>query len=352
MTIEPMEDRARQAAAPVLGAPAGDLGVELLAGHASARRYLRVHARSRSVVVMVLPDDALASEEATAGEAPEELPFLSVQRYLAGLGVRVPEIYAVDLAAGTVTLEDLGDRTLEAALVAAPDAAAARAELYGRAVDDLAFLRQEASRHPDPAALPFTRRFDYELLRWELDHFREWGLEAWKGAKLEAAEREVVEGAFDEIARRLAELPAGLTHRDYQSRNLMVVGPELVVIDFQDALLGPMVYDLVALLRDSYVTLAWDEVETLKGRYLDAWRSLGGTPPEREDLDPAFDLQTVQRKLKDAGRFVFIDRVKGNADFLPHIPASLAYVREALGRLPEYGRLQEVLAAYVPELAP
>ena len=155
MTIEPMEGRARQAAAPVLGTPADALGVELLAGHASARRYLRVHARSRSVVVMVLPDDALASEEATAGEAPEELPFLSVQRYLAGLGVRVPEVFAVDLAEGTVVLEDLGDRTLEAALLAAPDAAAARAELYGRAVDDLAFLRQEAcasrTRRPCPS---------------------------------------------------------------------------------------------------------------------------------------------------------------------------------------------------------
>ena len=83
-----------------------------------------------------------------------------------------------------------------------------------------------------------------------------------------------------------------------------------------------------------------------------AYRSLGGTTPDRDEIGELFDLQTVQRKLKDAGRFVFIDRVKKNDSFLPSIPASLKYAREALGRLPQYAELQAVLGKYVPELAP
>ena len=127
--------------------------------------------------------------------------------------------------------------------------------LYEHAIDQLARLRAAAERRPADC-IAFTRSFEYELYRWELDHFREWLLEAWKGAALSAPEREVVEREFDRIARALEAEPRGFTHRDYQSRNLMVLpSGEQAVIDFQDALLGPRQYDLVALLRDSYVEL-------------------------------------------------------------------------------------------------
>jgi N-acetylmuramate 1-kinase len=352
---DPDVTRVAEAAAEALSVPAATLEVVRLAGHASARAYYRVRTgplpTARRVVVMVLPEERGKGEEVGSDGGGDELPFLSVGRYLEALGVRVPAVHRVDLDAGLIVLEDLGETTLEDALLASGENPGARRKLYGRAVDQLAFMRRQAELHPDPGALPFQRAFEYDLLRWELDHFLEWGLEADRGVTLGDDEALIVGEAFEAIARRLAELPRGLTHRDYQSRNLMAIAGELAVIDFQDALQGPMVYDLVALLRDSYVVLDRPFVEEMLDRYCDAYRALGGVPPDREELDEQFDLQTVQRKLKDAGRFVFIDRVKGNPDFLPHIPASLAYVAEALERLPELGRAREILVRHVPQLS-
>ncbi len=346
--------RVGAAAARVLGAEAASLEVRKLPGHASARTYYRVRMGPRptasSVVVMVLPPNGGKGEEIGSGATGDDLPFVVVQRYLEELGARVPAIHAVDMDAGLLVLEDLGDTTLEDALEASGGDARARRKLYGQAIDQLAFMRCQSDRRPEVGTLPFLGTFEYELLRWELEHFLEWGLATDRGVVLGEDEARIVSAAFDDIARRLAALPTGLTHRDYQSRNLMVVSGELAVIDFQDALQGPLVYDLVALLRDSYVVLERSFVDEMVDRYCDARRALGGSPVDREELDDHFDLQTVQRKLKDAGRFVFIDRVKRNPDFLPHIPASLAYVAEALSRMPEYRALYDVLARYVPEL--
>jgi aminoglycoside/choline kinase family phosphotransferase len=161
-----------------------------------------------------------------------------------------------------------------------------------------------------------------------------------------------VDRAFEGIAAALDAEPKGFTHRDYQSRNLMVLpSGEQAVIDFQDALLGPRQYDLVALLRDSYVELPPDLVDRMIRRYLEKLALAGGPRLAYAPFRAVFDLLTVQRKLKDAGRFVFIDRVKRNPGFLPSIPASLRYVRDALARRPELAELQGLLARHVPELA-
>jgi aminoglycoside/choline kinase family phosphotransferase len=169
-----------------------------------------------------------------------------------------------------------------------------------------------------------------------------------------ASEGAVLEASFHNIASRLAAAPRGFTHRDYQSRNLMVKDGEVVVIDFQDALQGPRAYDLVALLRDSYVALDEDLVDAMLRRYQEGLVRATG-----EGVDPAafrhfFDLLTVQRKLKDAARFEYIHRVKRNPGFLPHIPQSLAYVRRAFDRLSTDAAVQalrRVAVRYVPELA-
>ena len=170
--------------------------------------------------------------------------------------------------------------------------------------------------------------------------------------KLHGADAARVNELADEICRALDALPRGFTHRDYQSRNLMLLpGDDLVVIDFQDALQGPRQYDLVALLRDSYVELPIDFVERMVRRYLARLVEEGGPRLDEGAFLADFHLLTVQRKLKDAGRFVFIDRVKGNPSFLPSIPASLRYVKEALLRRPELADLHAILARHVPELA-
>ena len=339
------EARVREVAARTTGTDWSKAPVRRLAGHASMRSYWRVGGPGASLVVMVMPPDG-RPEEVTKGAAPAVNPFVDVQRYLRQLGVRVPAIHAFHEKEGLMVLEDLGDEMLETRLLAgdAPE------PLYRTAVDQLARLRAAAERWP-AGCVAYSRAFEADLYRWELMHFVEWGLEAWKGARLSPAEREVVEKHFDRIARALEAEPMGFTHRDYQSRNLMVLpSGEQAVIDFQDALLGPRQYDLVALLRDSYVELPAPLVEAMIRRYLEQLAAAGGPHLEAGPFREAFDLVTVQRKLKDAGRFVYIDRVKRNPDFLRSVPASLRYVREALERRPDLWELREVLSRHVPEL--
>ena len=210
--------------------------------------------------------------------------------------------------------------------------------------------RASAEREIDRSCLAFTRAFDEDLYDWELHHFREWGLEIWSGKKPTDAERSELDAIFRRMATQLAAAPRGFTHRDYQSRNLMVKGDELVVIDFQDALQGPRQYDLVALLRDSYVELDRPFVEKMLDRYVDTFQSLSNARIDKVEFKAFFDLLTVQRKLKDAGRFEFINRVKGNPSFLVSIPASLRYVKDAFNRRSDLNDLREIVTQYVPEL--
>ena len=322
------------------GQPAGR--VTRLPGGAGNRIYWRVEPAvgGPSAVVMELPADPLQSEEASKHEAAPELPFLNVHRYLEGLGVRVPRIYLDAHARGFVVLEDLTDRTLEAALEGGD-----RRRIYAAAVDQLARLRAGAEARPDPACLAWSRGFDFELYQWEFDHFLEYGMFA-RGSTATDAELQALRVAFAEISRELAAAPRSFTHRDYQSRNIMVLpSGEQVVIDFQDALQGPRQYDLVCLLRDSYVELDRPLIDELLARYCAAL-GIADVP----GFVAFFDLLTVQRKLKDAGRFVFIDQVKKNPGFLVHIPSSLRYVKDALSRRPDLARVSEILARHVPEL--
>jgi len=333
------------------GVAARRISVEPRAGHASVRRYWRARwddGAPSSALVMVLPPGT-PPEEIGKGGPTGPAPFVNVQRYLAGIGVRVPHILDWSQEEGFVVLEDLGDDMMVSRLAAGD----AQEPLYLAAVDQLARMRVAADAAPDPDCIAFQRRYDHDVYRWELEHFLEWGLAAWKGAVMSAPERRLVDRCFDELARRLAGEPAGFTHRDYQSRNIMVLpGGEQALIDFQDALLGPRQYDLVSLLRDSYVTLDQDLIGRMVGRYLAATATAGGPEIDAGEFREVFDLLTVQRKLKDAGRFVYIDRVKSNADFLQFVPVALGYVREAFGRLPAMADLQAVLSRYVPELGP
>jgi aminoglycoside/choline kinase family phosphotransferase len=324
------------------------LELQTLAGDASSRRYHRAvfgpGADPGRVVIMELPADALASDEATAGGPPPELSFLNVGRHLAARGIRVPRVYLDAVSRGAVVLEDLGDATLARRIAGVP-----RGELrlwYLAAVELLARLHE--AMWPVPAGcLAESRSFDFALLRWELDHYREWGAEALRGETLAAPVRAALDTEFDALARAVEALPRGFVHRDYQSRNLMVIGDEpapasLALIDFQDALTGPRVYDLVALLNDSYVELD----EELKQEIIVRYAFRRGI--DAAALRAEFDLVTVQRKLKDGGRFVFIDRVRRNPAFLPYVDTSFGRVRRALERLPGREGLRAALAAAAP----
>ena len=345
--MDDIETELRGVVSRATGRDAGGAQIQKLKGDASNRSYYRVTSAGASHVVMVMPLEAGRSEEATSGAAPTELPFVNVQRYLHRLGVRVPEIRLHEPDRGLMVLEDLGDTLFEHAQARSD---ADRETWYGTAVDTLAALRARAEQAPDPACLAFGRAFEPRLFDWELHHFRAYGLEVRQGLTLAGAELQALSDRFTALAAQLGDEPRGFTHRDYQSRNLMVVDGELVVIDFQDALLGPRQYDLVALLRDSYVALPRPFVLHMLDRYLAAYAREGGQPLDRDAFVATFDRLTVQRKLKDAGRFVFIDVVKKNPSFLPYVAASLGYVREALAHLPDLAPLRVLLAKHVPEL--
>lgn len=326
------------ALAQAFGLDASPVRVTMLKGDASSRSYHRVELPGHdpsTAVVMELATDPLKSDEFTDWDPPE-YPFTLVQRYLARGDLPVPRIHAARPDDGWLVLDDLGDATLESVLASAP--VDAWTPWYEKAVDLLARWQDwwRRSREQNPVA---GRTFSRKLLAWEIDHYVEWGIEARLGVTLGASEREALAGAFRPLLDGIESIPTGLVHRDYQSRNLMVVGGELWIIDFQDALMGPVVYDAVALLCDSYVAVP----ERLQASMLERLRLRADPGADAGTWRRWFDMQAVQRKLKDAGRFVFIDRVKGNPDFLPHVGQSLAYARDALERLPELSALQDLL---------
>jgi N-acetylmuramate 1-kinase len=319
------------------------LDCEPMPGGASTRRYFRVRSPGATAVAMFVPDGA-KPEEVAHGAPPTRWPFLEVRDLLASRGVDVPALHGEDTARGWVLLEDLGDDTLAQFLSAHPDR---RETLYVRAVTDLARAQQALSPLPAGSVIA-TRAFDEELLRWEIEHFREWALEA-RGIALSGEDRAAFDGVATRLARRIASWPRAFVHRDYQSRNLMVrPGEKLSWVDFQDALLGPRIYDLVALLNDSYQVFDRRFVEARLDDYASA-RGLG--PEDRAAVEREFDLVTVQRKLKDAGRFVFIDRVKKNPSFLQFVEPTIAKVRASLARLhddEDMRLLAAILARAIP----
>jgi len=279
------------------------------------------------------PDVAFARERGRGW------PFLEVRALLATAGVRVPAILAESCDDGLLLVEDLGP-TLAEYLVAHPQA---RETLYRRAAVDLARAQARLDPLPEDSVVRL-RQFDDALLRAELEHFWEWAV----AARQVSVAREPFQRALDYVVAELAALPRAFTHRDYQSRNLLVLAPapssaagtdgaELGWIDFQDALLGPRAYDLVALLCDSYQPFDRAFVEARLDDYAEA-RALSAT--ERHALGREFDLLTLQRKLKDAGRFVFIERKRGDASFLPFVAPTLDIVADALARLADVPELE------------
>lgn len=320
-----------------------------LFGDASYRTYFRIVTESsKTFVLMAMPEGKMSvSEEITnLKEKPAELPYINVQKYLASLELPVPTIVHFSEKDRWLILEDLGDTKLwDVVAKASPKE---RLRWYKKAIDLLIELQNKTfsdlntSRMKSPDTLPciaVLRSFDAALFNWEFDHFWEYYIQ--NKSQIQKDEK-IFKNETRKITKELCKLPQSFTHRDYQSRNLMVQGDRLIIIDFQDALMGPPTYDITALLRDSYVDLT-PQLEELLRYYCD---QIG---EEFEKFRRAFDLQTVQRKLKDAGRFVFIDRVKKNPNFLPFIPVSLSYVRQAFERLPEFRPLYEMLKKYVKE---
>jgi N-acetylmuramate 1-kinase len=310
-------------------------GAQELAGGASTRRFFRVPYQASTAIAMYIP---LPSQEIVkARQARGSEPFVEVAQLLHARGVRVPQILKRSEAHHVLLVEDLGDDTLANYLLRSDEA---RVQLYQTAVQRLARAQGRLDDLPEGCVIR-TRAFDEQLLRWEVDHFRDYALNA-RGIVLSNKDDAIFTRAADYVAKTIASWPRGFVHRDYQSRNLMVVHEsgkmDLAWIDFQDAMMGPRAYDLVALLTDSYQTFDREFIEAR----LDEFCAERGIVSERAQLGFEFDFITVQRKLKDAGRFIFIHRENGNDGFLGFVEPTIEKARAALSRVKDHGPLAEL----------
>jgi aminoglycoside/choline kinase family phosphotransferase len=329
------------------------LSVRKLRGDASNRTYYRIRfagaGRRGSVILMQLaePEAFKKSEEKMSGSRVRirELPYINILRHLAASGVAVPRLYFHDRPSGRLFLEDLGDRTFEQTLRGRGRGAVRRR--YEAAIDELIRIQTRASRRGNGRCIAFGRAFDVPLLMWEFDHFLEFGVPYCAGRGLSPADRRRVRSAFRRVAAELAALPRIFTHRDYHSRNLMVHEGKIRVLDFQDALLGPHVYDLASLLRDSYRTIEDSLVDELVRYYWERMKNRLGPADGPEGFRRRLDLMSIQRNLKAAGRFAYIDRVKRNPRYLAYIPRTLRYVRRNLERHPELSSVGKTLLPYL-----
>jgi aminoglycoside/choline kinase family phosphotransferase len=252
-------------------------------------------------------------------------------------------VLAHDDELGIVVQEDLGDVTLQAHLGAA--SVTEHAALYREAVALIHQLQSRGRAMASPEWVPYSLAFDVEKLTFELNFFAEHFLGGYRGVSLSAAEREALSEEWAEIAGELSAEDRVVCHRDYHSRNLMLHGGRLFMIDFQDARLGPDTYDLVSLLRDSYVDVTDREVEEL----IACFTALAGI------VDPVefrrrFDLMAVQRNIKALGTFGFQASARGNPAYIQYMPRTLRSVRENFAKHSRFQRLRGLLGAHIEEL--
>jgi N-acetylmuramate 1-kinase len=317
------------------GLAARNARVVPLTGDASDRKYFRIIPSDGPSIVLALhagPIDV------------ETLPFANVAGLLQQIPLPVPVILGHSGPLGILALQDLGDLTLQAHLGAA--SAAEHAALYRQAVAFIDVLQRRGAELASDAFIPYRIAFDVDKLTWELDFFATHFVEGYRGATLTPSERAALAVEWDAIVQTLAAEPRVLCHRDYHSRNLMLHDGSLYIIDFQDARMGPDTYDLVSLLRDSYVDFTEREVDDLIAYFL----ALQGRVDD-EAFRRRFDLMALQRNLKALGTFGYQTITRRNPVYIQYIPRTLRYVRDALEKHAGYGRVRELLAAHIEELA-
>jgi hypothetical protein len=330
--------------------------VSELAGDASTRRYYRVRnapdAPLHSVVVMRYPDEV---------SPEEELPFLNVHRYLTAAGVPVPAVLRSDPEANLLFLEDAGDTMLEDAV--RDLGGRGSLPLYEQCVEILVRIQSEGTRALDGMAIPRRLSFDVAKFTGEIDFFFLHAVREYGGIRLSDREERAIGDLFLPHLEELSAFPRVLAHRDYHSRNVMVLGSakipghrNLRVLDFQDARMGNVFYDLASLLRDSYVTLPEDAVEDL--RY--AWRhaataELRGVAGDPGAFDWRFDLAALQRNVKAIGTFGNQAHNRGKRFYLRFIPPTVARLRGNFERNPPMrvlaGKLLPILSALAEKAA-
>ena len=291
---------------------------------ASFRRYFRVWYDGQTRIVMDAPPD---KEDCR--------PFVAIAQALRGLGLNAPEVLAADFERGLLLLTDLGDRQYLAEL-----GEHSVSGLYGDALEALA--RLQVGGNPGSSLLP---PYDSALLHREMELFRDWFLGRQVGLNLSEYEHLTLDQAFALLADNALEQPRVWVHRDYHSRNLMVTEPNNPgVLDFQDAVVGAVTYDLVSLLRDCYIAWPRERVEAWALQHRARLRALGMTGlDDAEQFLRWFDLMGVQRHLKATGIFARLNLRDGKPGYLQDIPRTLGYVAAVADRYAGLKGLRDLL---------
>jgi N-acetylmuramate 1-kinase len=326
-----------------LGSLQGSL--EAVSGDASFRRYFRgtnfcgINASGHYILVDAPPP----KEDCT--------PFVNVAQQLLAAGVRVPRVLTYDLAQGFMCLEDFGNALLWPALEAARVASNydGAQSYYQRCFEELLLIQQATVTSPLP-------HYDEALLLREMRLFTEWCCEALLQLTLTPAEHAIIEQAFASLVASALQQPQVLVHRDYHSRNLMLLsepGRAIGVIDFQDAVIGPWTYDVVSLLKDCYIEWPQQQVREWLLLYAEQAKVAGILPA----FDPAqalqdFDFMGAQRHIKVLGIFSRLWLRDGKAGYLNDMPLTFRYLQQVMNAQPQFAEFAQFLQQRIePQLA-
>ncbi|MCH8493334.1 MAG: phosphotransferase [Idiomarina sp.] len=308
-----------------------NLKIATLAGDASFRRYFRVILTTKVRSVTYVLVDA---------PPPESLePFVSIALAYSEAGVRVPKVLASNAKLGAMLQEDFGDQLF----FAAAEQSANALELYDAAIQSLpAIMQVKAHRQ---GTLPL---YDRALLERENSLFRDWLLSTHLQLSLSSTEERVWQNFSEALIQNALLQPQVGVHRDYHSRNLMVLGASeeaLGVIDFQDAVVGPITYDVVSLLRDCYRVLPAEQLHALRNTayQLCLQEQLLPASISAEQWQRWFDLMGLQRHTKAAGIFARLYHRDGKAGYLADIPTTVAYLQNVAGQYAEFAEYQQLL---------
>ncbi len=302
----------------------GDGSLEPASGDASFRRYFRTRDGDKTYIAVDAPP-----------EREDSRPFVHIARWLVEWGLNAPQIIEMDLDRGFMLLSDLGTRLYLDEL-----RAATVERLYGDALGALAVMQVHGSQVAE--AIP---PYDDALLRSEMALFDEWYLKHHLSLTLNSGQQDVLAAAYQRLVENALEQPKVFVHRDYHSRNLMrTTENNPGILDFQDAVWGPVTYDLVSLLRDCYVDWPVERVKEWALGYRELARQSGVLPScdERQFLR-WFDLMGVQRHLKATGIFTRLNYRDGKPGYLADIPRTIRYVDEVVVHYPEFGDFRQLL---------
>jgi N-acetylmuramate 1-kinase len=310
---------------------------------ASDRRYFRILLQRAPSVVLAVHAGPIDFAS---------MPFVSIARLMTRMGLPVPDILHHSDPLGIIGLQDLGDVTLQAHLGAAT--ADQHAALYREAVSLIARLQQRGAELASDEYPPYRIAFDTDKLSWEMEFFFKYFVKAYRGASPDVDVQRALSEEWSAMIQQLAAEPRVLCHRDYHSRNLMLHSGSLFIIDFQDARMGPDTYDLVSLLRDSYVDMPEGDFDELVGHFV-ALKREGcpsmATPEWEASFLTRFEMMALQRNLKALGTFGYQTTARSNPVYIQYIPRTLRYVATALERQPRFARLHGLLAGLIEELA-